>query len=207
MAYYIGDVPSEDIVIEPARELAAFDEATATLYAPDGEAVLAEFFATIEDDTVIVEWPDSSPFTVDGQHVLLVTLSHSTEAVRERLAPLRLVVQGDDGWQTVDSARDGWDDAPEDDAALDDLLNLAKDAVLEYAPSIASDARPPHNYRAAQRMQAENLWNANRVNSTTGGDGDGSFILRPFPLDWQVKQMLRPKRALPVVVDVTEADA
>lgn len=31
MAYYVNDVPSEDLVIEPARDLTPFDEATATL--------------------------------------------------------------------------------------------------------------------------------------------------------------------------------
>lgn len=207
MAFYIGDVPSEDLVVEPARELTLFDTVDAKLYDPEGELTDAEFFASIDEDSVIVEWPATSPFDVVGEYVLLLTLEHSTAPVRERLAPIRLVVQANDGWHTVDTARDGWDDSPDDDATVSDLLNLAKIAVIAFAPALAADARPPINYKAAQRMQAENIWNASRVSPSTGGDGDGTFVMRPFPLDWQVKQLLRPKRALPVIVDVTEADS
>jgi hypothetical protein len=27
--------------------------------------------------------------------------------------------------------------------------------------------------------------------------GEDTFVLRPFPLDWTIKQVLRPKRAIP----------
>jgi len=204
MAYYVGDIPVEDLVIEPAQngeplDLTPFNLVTAVLRDPERQPVPEEFFAAIDGEEIVVEWPDSTPFAADGLYELELTLEHSTLPQRLRLAPVRIVAQGDNGWHTVDSARDGWDDAPDADADLYELLELAKEAVIEYAPVLAEGEYPPLRYRKGQRMHAENIWNACRVNPASGGDGDGTFVLRPFPLDWQVKQMLRPKRAVPVI--------
>lgn len=52
----------------------------------------------------------------------------------------------------------------------------------------------PDAYRLAQAMQAANVYNA--ALAAPGGDLDGgSFGLVAHPLDWQVKQLLRPRRA------------
>ena len=57
----------------------------------------------------------------------------------------------------------------------------------------------PTRYALAQLMQAKNMWNAGRVDASGGiGDG-GDFVIRPVPLDWHVKQLLRPKRGAPRV--------
>lgn len=114
-------------------------------------------------------------------------------------------------WHDLDSIRDEWPDAEfiEDDT-LDELLEVAKLQVTTFAPALAdtatvidgyvvADPDPvPVNYRMAQRVQARNIWNAARVNPE-GTTGEGDFVLRPFPLDWHVKQLLRPKRGIPVI--------
>jgi hypothetical protein len=101
-------------------------------------------------------------------------------------------------WHDAESARDQWSDAPLDDDTLDDLLEVARVAVLAYAPVMAEGAEIPVSYAAAQLMQARNVWNSSKV-STSGEFGGGDYVLRPHPLDWQVKQLIRPRRAVPRV--------
>lgn len=203
MGYYVGDVPAQPLVIEPARneepiDLAPFSEADAQLYGPDGDLVVtAGFLSTIVDEVIVIEWPESSPFDQPGIYELRVVLSNPDTEVRERLAPVRLVADTDDGWHTLDTARDDWRDAPGFDAWLYELLWTARNDVIAYAPALAADQRPPLNYRRAQLMQARNLWNAGKVDPSSGGIGSDTFVLRPFPLDWTIKQVLRPKRAIP----------
>ena len=203
MAYYVGDIPSEDIVIDPARDgeaidLAPFNESdTETLWRTfDGELVEAAFLVSFDDAGLVVEWPtDTSPFTAEGLYSLTVVLVG--DDVRERLAPVYFVSQGDDGWHTVDSAREEWHDgAPSLDRRLYQLLLLAREQVVAYAPKLADGASVPANYREGQIMQARNLWNAGRVDPSSGETGDEDFAIRPYPLDWMVKQVLRPKTVM-----------
>lgn len=109
-------------------------------------------------------------------------------------------------WHTTESARDQWIDAPLDDEQLTELLEVAKQAVLAYAPALPEGSYTledgmvvmvgpdtvPINYRAAQLMQARNVWNSSKASPTGDFDG-GSYSLTTFPLDWQVKQLLRPR--------------
>lgn len=109
-------------------------------------------------------------------------------------------------WHTLESARDQWVDAPLDDATLSELLEVARDAVLAYAPTLDDSLlvdedgyvtpvvpdEVPTSYRHAQLMQARNVWNASYASPTGDLDG-GSYSLTTFPLDWQVKQLLRPR--------------
>ena len=122
-------------------------------------------------------------------------------------------------WHTVASARDQWVDAPYDedggDDTLTELLDVAKEAVLAFAPVLTQSEDDyilvdgilipntgeviPTNYRVGQLMQARNVWNASKA-SPSSGDFDGtSYGLSSFPLDWQVRQLLRPKRGVPVI--------
>lgn len=95
-------------------------------------------------------------------------------------------------WHNLESARSEWIDAPLDDAQLNDLLEVAKDAVLAYAPAVTDPLAIPTGYRVAQLMQAKNVWNSSFA--SPGGDFDGSsYGLTTFPLDWQVMQLLRPR--------------
>lgn len=119
-------------------------------------------------------------------------------------------------WHTVTTARDEWVDAPVDEVGLATLLTVAKNDVISYAPkftdpdtgvvslgyidpvsgiiSAVTDNTVPADYRLAQLMQARNTWNANKVDPSNGQMGDDTFVMRPFPLDWFVKQLIRPNR-------------
>lgn len=114
-------------------------------------------------------------------------------------------------WYTVESIRTpaegdasaDWadsDDVP--DALLNDLLEVARDAVLAFAPALPADypaGRCPARYRLAHLMQTRNLWNAVGVDSS-GDFGGDDYTIRPVPLDWIIKQILRPKTAVPVAL-------
>lgn len=201
MRYYTGDIPAEDIVLDPARNeepivLTPFTAADCEveLRTFEGDLVIAEFGLTFDTDQVVLEWPSTTVLDEPGLYTLAVTLVGTD--VRERLAPVPIVVQEEDGWHTLDSANDEWSDSRSvDDARLFQLLELARQQVVAYAPALAEGARPPINYREGQRMQARNILNSARAEA---GE-DGEFVLRPFPLDWMVKQILRPKSGVPVV--------
>lgn len=199
MAYYVGDIPAEDIVLEPARDgeplpLDQFDGATSEVVLRDFEMVPvpADFLVTIDEDRVLLEWPGVSVFDHPGLYTLAVTLvgAHA----RERLAPVFLVVQDENGWHTLDTARAEWASAPASDIRMFQVLELARQQVLAFAP--AFEGRVPVSYREGQLMQARNIWNAGAVNPGSGEMGDDSFMVQPFPLDWMVRQVLRPKRAI-----------
>jgi hypothetical protein len=67
-------------------------------------------------------------------------------------------------------------------------------AIVFYAPSAFYLPVPAH-YRLAQIMHARNMWNAGKA--STSGSFDGSeYGLSTFPLDWAVKQLLRPQRGM-----------
>lgn len=206
-------------------------------------------------------------------------------------------------WHNLESARAEWVDAPLDDTHLGNLLEVAKDAVLAYAPTpVTVDPNPatvvgtgytialrrtgtvvyatltaerpdlgtvvtgvvptefvPHGYptfttpdgvvslafawgddpgefslttgpwvtppddprivefmwsttaevggipvsfRVAQLMQARNVWNSSQANPNGGDtfDGVGFGITTTHPLDWQIKQLLRPRSVFGGVV-------
>lgn len=88
------------------------------------------------------------------------------------------------------------------DTLLTDLLFIARSSVEAYAPALPADTpagRCPVAYRHAQLMQTRNLWNATQVDSG-GGFGGDDYTIRPMPLDWIIKQILRPKTAVPVAL-------
>ena len=102
-------------------------------------------------------------------------------------------------WHTVDSARELWVDAETiSDDLLDMLLDVARDQVIVYAPCLADPDVIPTRYAYGQLRQTQNLWNAGRVDGD-GQVGDGGFVFRPHPLDWHVKQILRPRHGRPRV--------
>lgn len=111
-------------------------------------------------------------------------------------------------WYNAEDARDEWADAPMDTAQLTQLLDVAQAAVLAFAPDRFSgdpEADPPVapvaptvGMRQAQLLQARNVWNSAAAGS--GGDLDGGgYGLTTFPLDWQVRQLIRPKQGKPVI--------
>lgn len=203
MSYYIGDIPADPIAVEPPEEfpLDHFDGATAVLRRPDGTIVGDGITAEVDDTEIRVQLPtDASLFTVEGLYSIRVRLTGPGSSA-QRIPELRFVVQDPDSeWHNLDTIRDtDWADAEHiSDPALWNLLEVCKGQVIRYAPALAADAPVPENYRYGQEIQVKNTWNAARV-APDGSTGEGDFVIRPFPLDWAVKQILRPKRGKPTV--------
>ena len=65
-----------------------------------------------------------------------------------------------------------------------------------FAPAIPEGQEAPENYVAAQVLHARSL-----VRSGIAGSGDttgiGTETVTVFPMDWTVKQLLRPRRGRP----------
>lgn len=200
--YWVGDVPVTDLVVVPSRggedvDLAPFSDVDIDLYDPDGAPVLtAGFLArlTTTHDSVLVEWPGDSVLAVAGIYTLVLTLLTDAGG-RERADSVTFVVQADDGWHTLDSIRNEWADAPDDDTTLYALTESAKTQCIDYAPRLTG--RPPTTFRQAQLIQSRNLWQS--VKSDQGGQlGADGFAIPVYSLDWVVKGLLRPKRGVPI---------
>ena len=198
MAYYVGDTPAEQIVIEPPEttDLTAFTGVEATLYAPDGTTEILP--ATIDAAAGVILVDPPAVYALPGVYRLRVALTGV--GVRQSFPDLRVIVQDpDDGWHTLDSIRAEWPDAEFiADPLLWKVLEVSKLECLAYAPALVVDAPIPLNYLDAQGVQARNRWNARKV-APDGTTGEGDFVIRPFPLDWHVKAILRPKQGLPVI--------
>lgn len=133
--------------------------------------------------------------------ITLATLDGIVDAVQGgeplSLGATTVLLDNATGWHTITTAREDWPDAPDSDRRLAELLAVARDQCEAFAPRIAAPNWPPAGYRLAQLTQARNLWNGSRVDAG-GAAGIDGFALAPFPLDWQVKQMLRPRNPRPV---------
>lgn len=104
---------------------------------------------------------------------------------------------------TLEQARAEWRDAPDNDVTLRRLLDVALEQVVEYGPrhvadEIAAGGPIPSRYVQAQLSQARNLLNSARMNPEGAIGGDG-FSFSPFPLDWVIRQTIRPKRGKAVI--------
>lgn len=99
-------------------------------------------------------------------------------------------------WHTPESAREQWLEAPDesDDPILAELLEVAREAVVAYAPELDDPLAVPTSYRLAQLMQARSVWNAQRTGTeAVGPDG---FAIRVYPLDKNIRQLLRPRQVI-----------
>lgn len=103
-------------------------------------------------------------------------------------------------WHDIESIRSAWDDAEQiEDDILGELLAVAREAVIAYAPKLSAGTTAiPTRYRVGQAAQVKNLWNATQA-GPNGSIGDDTFAIQPRPLDWHVKQILRPARGRPRV--------
>ena len=199
--YYVDDVPAVPFTVEPPEniDVTAFTAATAALLVPTIPPTSVALTAELVDDTIEIAQPAESAFTVAGIYRLRIRLTGTGGS--QGIPDARFVVQDpDDEWHTLDSIRDEWQDADYiPDVTLWGLLVMAKLQIVEFAPRLEDDVPVPSQYRDAQRIQARNIWNAAKV-SPDGGIGTDDFVIRPLPLDWHVKQILRPRPAIGAVL-------
>lgn len=109
------------------------------------------------------------------------------------------------GWVDTDTldVSTEWRDAPSDDDVLARYLNSAYDQCLAFLPhardALTGELVPvvpspvPDRLRLAQIMQARALYNG-VITGANDQQGEGSFGVTVFPMDWSVKNLLRPKR-------------
>ena len=109
-------------------------------------------------------------------------------------------------WYSVDDAEQtdrllgAWDDAPIENTELCAmLLDTAREQVVHYAPELAAGAPVPPRWVYAQLKQAENLWNAGRVNGS-GDLGVEQYTFTPRPLDKTIRGIIRPTDGKPHVL-------
>ncbi len=207
--FYVGDIPHGEFVVSPtlngeAMDVHSQDVIEVLLVSPTGVDITSLSAAVHAQDIHVTFPTDVSVFTEIGVYDLVVIIDHTEhdELVGVTQAdPVRIVADDTSSeWSTLARARDQWIDARAiDDAMLFELLMLSQHQILEYAPVLAEGAAIPLNYKMAQISQAKNVYNGSLVDAGSGDIGEGTFAIRPFPLDWQIKQILRPRRGTPVV--------
>jgi hypothetical protein len=206
--YYVGDTPHEPLIVLPElngvpQELHGNDTADVLCLAPDGTEITT-LTAEVQGNHIDVIFPETSIFDTAGIYTIIVTIdhihAHESEGI-EQVDPVRIVADDStEQWATLAITRASWVDARAvDDDVLYEILQIAKHQVIEYAPALAEDADVPQSYRLGQILQARNTYNSSIVDASSGDIGADTFVIRPFPLDWQVKQLLRPRRGNPVV--------
>jgi len=103
------------------------------------------------------------------------------------------------GWVTLTQAQNLWRDAADLDAAeLTTYLLSAYEACVEFAPELEDGAEIPESWRLAQVMQARAQMRALTAGRDDNLAADG-LTVTVYPLDWNVRQLLRPKRGRPRV--------
>lgn len=192
--YYVGDSPVQVTVLPPelSWSFASFESAAARLIDPDG-VQRTGLTASLEGlpEHIEVVWPEESVLDKPGLWQLLVDLT-TEDGKTEHFPPHYIPVELEDGWHTIDSLRNQWRDAPIDDAELFVLMQAAKDQCEAFAPVLTGSV--PLRFRQAQAMQARSLWNAGHTSQDQfGAEG---MTVTVFPMDWQVKALLRPTRAV-----------
>ena len=205
--YYIGDVPHEPMVVSPELnenpiDIHNHDVADVILVDPEGTEITT-LTADITGGIVEVTFPSTSVFDMAGIYELIVVIDHTAhegDGITQGDAVRIVVDEAESQWATLAKARESWIDARAlDDAVLYEMLQIARSQVLEYAPVLGESDPVPLSYRQAQILQARNIYNATIVDAGNGDIGTDTFTIRPFPLDWQIKQFLRPRRGVPVV--------
>lgn len=97
-------------------------------------------------------------------------------------------------WATLTEARSLWADAPDEDEVLDLALDAAQEQCEAFAPALGEGAPVPAGYTLAVVTQARSVYRASALANQDGGIGPDGLVIRTFPLDWQVRQLLRPAR-------------
>lgn len=106
-----------------------------------------------------------------------------------------VVVAPVDPWHNVETARFEWDGAPANDGTLYRLLTTAREQVEAYGRVLADGEPVPELWRQAQLAQARNMFNASITSGENTYDAGGGNYITVRPLDWAVKQLIRPRSA------------
>jgi hypothetical protein len=196
---HVGDVPENPSTIFYHDETGNpaptnhWDGRTAWLVKPDGST--SSLTCSVADGHGLhITWPSTSRFTAPGIYEVVANFT-TTAGQKLTTEAWPFVVQGTDGWLTLESARIRWADAPADDVTLYKLLDAAKLQCQAYAPALLLGARPPVNYLEAQYLQARALYMSSISNQADSVGVDG-YQVRSFPLDWNIRALLRPKKAM-----------
>lgn len=196
---WIGDVPLSptraDFIDEVGSpvQISEFASWGAYMLSPIGE-VLGELSGSEHGNHLEFEWPTTTILETQGIHTIIVTFFDAA-GVEVQCEPFKFVVQEIDGWLTLEGARAQWADAPLDDVFLFQILDTAKEQCVAYAPALAVGAVVPQRYVQAQVMQARAIYQSVIANQQDNVGVDG-FQVRVFPLDFTIRALLRPKRAI-----------
>jgi hypothetical protein len=103
-------------------------------------------------------------------------------------------------WHTLSTARAEWSDAPKTDSTLTSLLIAARHQCEAFAPAakIVDATAIPEEFRMAHLMQARAIWQAQNTATNPAGEFEaGGQTVRVYPMDWNVKSLLRPAVGVP----------
>ena len=102
-------------------------------------------------------------------------------------------------WHTPSTARAEWRDAPEDDV-LASFLVAARHQCEAFGETrlVVDPTAIPEDYRIAHLMQTRAIFQAQSTATNPEGEYEvGGQSVRVYPMDWQVKSLLRPARGVP----------
>lgn len=103
-------------------------------------------------------------------------------------------------WVTTEQAEALWADAAHlDPDVLALLLESAHADCVAFLPTMTADPDPiPASWKLAEVYQARSRYNAVLAAGDDQVGADGQTITT-FPLDWQIRQLLRPKHGKPSI--------
>lgn len=197
-SYWVGDVPTNSVEVEFIDEYNEVTEPptaalTALLVSPARDASLLTVASDPAEPLIrTLEWTGNALNPAGVWQIII-----REDGVR-RSEALTFVVQDDDGWVTLGRARADWADAPTDDVYLYRILEVARIQCLAFAPAQVAGAPVPPNFVQAQLAQARAIWNFAKANPQDQIGMDGQAV-RVYPLDDNIRKLLRPRRAMPVV--------
>lgn len=194
--FYVGDRPSQHAAIVVDGDLSAYVNTEVVLRKPDGTVTSLFGIATISDDTVHVDL-SGNYFTGPGVYKLQVILS--APGIQETLRPVGVAIEtAAEGWMTTGEAQEYWPTVEHiDGAEMYELLQIAKRDCIAYLDRLyAVGAEVKEDWRRAQVIHARNIYNATKVDAASGviGEDGTSYKLTTFPMDWHVKNLLRPQK-------------
>lgn len=198
-ALWIGDVPVSptraDFVDEAGNvvQISGYASWTAMMYSPTN-TLLGTLTGSGHGQHLEFTWPEETILTAEGIHTIIIKF-FDTDGVVIQCEPWKFVVQKRASWLSLEQARAQWADAPLDDIFLYQILDSAKVQCIEYAPALAANAVIPLNYLQAQVMQARALYQSVIANQNDNVGIEG-FAVRVFPLDFTIRALLRPKKAI-----------